>query len=126
MDAPIEEGYFIEDTYTTHSIIRAKERAGLNKRKAAKMMEIAKTRGIQSEDCTWSVDRRFLDSRTTDRSVAVAFNGFCFIFDREMTKCITMFRLPRNFGQKKTYYKADTRKYKNYVDDCEYSYLCER
>lgn len=75
---------------------------------------------LRSEDCTWSVDRKFLDKKSTEVSVAVAFNGYCFIYERETMKCITMFRLPKNFGQKKTYYKADKRKYKYNFDYCEY------
>lgn len=120
MDMLMYSEYQTDYNYTNHSIIRAKERAGLNKKKAAKMMEIAKTRGKRSEDCTWSVDRRFLDKKSTEVSVAVAFNGYCFIYERETMKCITMFRLPKNFGQKKTYYKADKRKYKYNFDYCEY------
>lgn len=104
---------------TTHSISRAKERAGLNKRKASKMMEIAKTRGIKSEDCTWSVDKKFLENRTNDVVMAIAYNGFCFIYLKENMKCITMYKLPKNFGQKKTQYKSYIRKYRNFYDRYE-------
>ena len=104
---------------TTHSIVRAKERAGLNRKKATKMIEVAKIRGIHSEECTWSVDRRFLESRTNDVTFAVAYNGYCFIYLRENQKCLTMYRLPKNFGQKKTQYKSNMKKNKNVFEYCE-------
>ena len=52
-----------------HSINRSKERAGLNKKKAEKMMELARERWIGYEECKWSLDRNFLISRTTDATV---------------------------------------------------------
>ncbi len=96
-----------ENSY--HSINRAKERAGLNRKKAEKMMSLARGRGIGYEDCKWSLDRQFLISRTTDTTVALAYNGYCFIFDRDTCNCITMYLLPKSFGKKKTFYKNSRR-----------------
>lgn len=94
-----------------HSVKRAKERIGLSCRKAEKLIELARTRGIRSDECRWSVDRNFLESKTNKDAIAVAYNGFCFIFDRDTYRCITLFRLPKCFGKKKTYYKTPYRKY---------------
>lgn len=111
---------YLDDNCTTHSISRAKERAGLNKKKAGRMMEVAKTRGVKSENCKWSVDKKFLENRTNNEVVAIAYNGFCFIYLKENMKCITMYRLPKNFGQKKTQYKSHTKREKNICNCCGY------
>ncbi len=93
-----------EEENTYHSINRAKERAGLNRKKAEKMMELARSRGIGFEDCKWSLDRMFLINRTNEVAVALAYNGYCFIFNRDTADCITMYALPKYFGKKKTFY----------------------
>ncbi|MBQ8947740.1 MAG: hypothetical protein IJ058_13170 [Lachnospiraceae bacterium] len=90
-----------------HSIGRAKERAGLSRKKAEKMMNLARERGIGFEDCRWSLDRTFLLNRTNDVAVALAFNGYCFIFRRGTAECITMYQLPNHFGKKKTFYGSN-------------------
>lgn len=88
-----------------HSISRAKERAGLNIKKAQKLMDLARERGIGCEECRWSLDRQFLANRTNDTAKAVAYNGYCFIFDKVTNNCITMYGLPQYFGKKKkTFY----------------------
>ena len=112
-------GWLEEDSL--HSVRRAKQRAGLNKKKALRMMELAKTRGITSEECSWSKDRKFLENRSNEDSIAVAYNGYCFILDRPTMNCITMFKLPRCFGKKKTYYKENKRQH-NYCFEIEYAY----
>ena len=101
-----------ENSY--HSIGRAKERAGLSRKKAEKMMNLARERGIGFEDCRWSLDRTFLLNRTNEVAVALAFNGYCFIFDRETCNCITMYLLPKTFGKKKTFYQSGKRKTNRY------------
>ena len=45
-----------------------------------------------------------------DTAKAIAYNGFCFIFDRETNTCITMYGLPPYFGKKKTFYKQEGRR----------------
>ncbi len=101
-----------ENTY--HSLNRAKERAGLNRKKAEKMMELARERGIGYEDCKWSLDRMFLISRTTDTTKAIAYNGYCFIFDKDTCNCITMYLLPKHFGKKKTFYNTGKKEPREY------------
>ena len=95
---------------TIHSINRAKERAGLSRKKAEKMMNLARTRGIGYEGCRWSLDRMFLINRSNEVALALAYNGYCFIFNRETAECITMYPLPKHFGKKKTYYGTSDRK----------------
>lgn len=102
-----------------HSYSRAKERAGLNRKRAEKMIERARFRGIGYEDCTWSLDKKFLLRKTDDETKALAYNGYCFIFDRESLQCITMFPLPKHFGKKKTFYYSDN---ENYSTSCELAY----
>lgn len=97
-----------ENTY--HSLSRAKERAGLSRKKAEKMMSLARERGIGFEDCKWSVDRTYLVQKSTAGKKALAFNGFCFIFDVDTYECITMFPLPKCFGKKKTFFAESDRK----------------
>ena len=95
-----------EEENTMHSLDRAKERAGFNRKKAEKMMELARTRGIGFEDCKWSLDRMFLLNRTNEAAIALAYNGYCFIFNRDTADCITMYALPKHFGKKKTFYST--------------------
>ncbi|MCR5595534.1 MAG: hypothetical protein K6G12_06785 [Lachnospiraceae bacterium] len=97
-----------ENSY--HSLSRAKERAGLNRKKAEKMINLARERGTGYEDCRWSIDRYFLLCRTNDVCLALAYNGFCFIFDRNTANCITMYPLPKDFGKKKTFYAKSNRR----------------
>lgn len=103
MDGILYSGWIEEDT--KHSLIRAKERAGLNEKRARKMMELARQRGIRSEECRWNIDKEFLDSRCNEEVEAVAYNGYCFVLDRMTKHCITVFPLPKDFGKKKTYYR---------------------
>lgn len=89
-----------------HSYIRAKQRAGLNRKKAERMIDLARKRGIESNECSWSLDKKFLDRKSDVYTRAVAYNGFCFIFDRNSYECVTIFPLPKYFGKKKTFYKT--------------------
>lgn len=92
-----------------HSFLRSKQRGGLSRKKASRMMELARTRGITYEECGWSMDKQYLQNHTTVDAVAVAYNGFCFILKRENGKCITMFELPRWFGHKKRMFRQEDR-----------------
>lgn len=111
-------GWLEEDTQ--HSLVRAKERAGLNEKRARKMMDLARQRGIRSEECRWNVDKEFLESRSNDEVEAVAYNGYCFILERMTKHCITVFVLPKDFGKKKTYYRTVTRRVIRLDDACCY------
>ena len=101
-------GWLEEDSQ--NSIDRVKERAGLNKKRARKMMDLARARGIRSHECHWNVDRNFMESKCNDEVEAVAYNGYCFILERQTMHCITVFALPKNFGKKKTYYDKTSRR----------------
>ena len=81
----------------------------MSRKKALKMMELARKRGITSEECRWSLDKKYLESRSDADVIAVAFNGYCFIMERSTMNCITMYRLPKRFGKKKTFYKTTTK-----------------
>lgn len=111
-----ENGWLEEDSWT--SITRAKELAGLNRKRAVKMMDLARARGITSDQCKWSSDRRYLENRSTEKKVAVAFNGYCFIMERASMNCITIQRLPKDFGRKKTCYSNAKR------DDWKCEWAC--
>ena len=60
-----------------------------------------------AEACRWSLDRSYLSKRTDEAVVAIAYNGYCFIFDRKNYACITLYELPKWFGKKKVFYYAD-------------------
>ncbi len=94
-----------------HSYIRAKQRAGLNRKRAERMIDLARKRGIESDECSWAIDKRFLDRKSDVYTKAVAYNGYCFIFDRNSYECVTIFPLPKCFGKKKTFYKSSCKDY---------------
>lgn len=114
------EGWLEYDS--RHSIYRAKERMGISEKRAIRMFDLARRRGIRSIDCKWSVDRRFLEIKSSEEVEAIAFNGYCFILDRMTMNCITMFPLPKDFGKKKTYYQNNKElKHKGNLWDKEYA-----
>lgn len=113
------EGWLEKDSI--HSIYRAKQRMGINEKKAIRMFDLARKRGIKSEDCKWSVDRKFLEIKSNDDVEAIAFNGYCFIVERMTMNCITIFSLPKDFGKRKTYYQSNKdKKYKGRYWNEEY------
>lgn len=95
--------------WTEHYIERSKERLGVNAKRALKLAKLAWERGIRSGNCRWSVDRRFLEQKSGVEKEAIAFNGFCYIFHRsnKSVNCITVFRLPKDFGKKKSRYYSN-------------------
>ena len=99
-----------------HSYKRAKERAGLPRKRAERMIELARTRGMEYTDCSWSIDKHFLERKSDEETKAVAYNGYCFILNRETLACITMFALPKHFGKKKTFYGAKDADYRQEYD----------
>ena len=98
-----------------HSYVRAKERAGLKRERAERMIGLARVRGKSYEECTWSLDRKYLYKKTDDETIALAYNGYCFIFSRDTKQCITIIDLPKRFGKKKTFYAGKR-------DGAEYAY----
>ena len=82
-----------------HSIDRAKERTGVNERKAHKMIKRALERGKKAEDYS-SWERDYLQGECRENSTAIAYNNFCFIVN-EKGICVTLYPLPAWFGKKK-------------------------
>ena len=104
-----------------HSLERAKERQKLkNQRAAERNMDRALRNGKRAEDCS-SWERNFLLHESHDDCVAVAYNGFCYIFN-EQDVCVTLYPLPPWFEKKKRFVgKERIRDYKryqsNFLDD---------
>lgn len=90
-----------------HSLARAKERAGLNEKKAKRMIDNAIERGKRAADCHYSSDRKFLEAKSVHGRTAIAYNDWCFIVDLEAKIWITLLELPKDFGKKKSYYRAE-------------------
>ena len=88
-----------ETMATFHSLERAKQRAGLNERRAYKMIDLALTRGKTAASFS-SWERDYLENTAQADRVAVAFNNYCYIFS-DAGRCLTMYPLPKWFGKKK-------------------------
>ena len=84
---------------TVHSLDRAKERAGLNEKRAYKMIELALERGKTAENFT-SWEKEYLQRECKDGVIAIAYNNYCYIVNEEGF-CITLYPLPAWFGKKK-------------------------
>ena len=98
---------------TLHSLERAKERMGLNKKAALKQIKHALERGKTYEQFS-SWEKNFLSKEAYGDCIAIAYNGFCYIFNNE-NDCITMYQLPVWFGKKKHFDgKNRIRNYKSY------------
>ena len=98
---------------TIHCIDRAKERAGINEKKAERMVALAMERG-KTADAFTSWERNYLKGEETDECIAVAFAGFCYLISYS-GECITMYPLPAWFGKKKHFNgKERIRDYKKY------------
>lgn len=103
---------------TLHGIERTMERTGLSEKRAVKLVRLALERGIHAEDCKWTADRRYLQSLSSERAEAIAYNSYCFIVNKEDNRLITMYRIPFNdFNVKKTRYNSA--KYRKMVDNLE-------
>ena len=98
---------------TIHSLDRAKERLGMNKKVAIKQIRLALERGKTSEEFS-SWERNFLGKEAYDGCKAIAYNGYCYIFN-DMDICVTMYPLPVWFGKKKHFDgKNRIKNYKSY------------
>lgn len=91
---------------TRHYLDRAKERVGYNEKRATKLLSNAIDRGITEKQCKYSSDRCFLENRNSDNCKAIAYNGWCFIIDKNSNRCMTIVPLPKDFGRKKRYYEV--------------------
>ncbi len=85
-----------------HCYKRAKERTGMNRKRTERMADLAKERGITFLECKRAADRKYLQHRTKGNTVAIAYNGCCFIMDKKDSECVTMYKLPKWFGKRKT------------------------
>ena len=104
---------------TYHCIERAKERLGLNERKAIKMIELAIERGKTCDEFT-SWERNYLEKECRDGSFPVVYNDFCYILSNSCI-CITLFPLPIWFGKKKRFDgKEKVRNAKKYSKSYDY------
>ena len=84
-----------------HSRERANERLSVkNTREFQRRVDLAFTRGKRAEDLHRSIDRRYLVNKSGENREAVAFDGACYIFDRETALCVTVYPLPHAFGRK--------------------------
>lgn len=90
-----------ETKASIHSIERSKERIGLNAKRAERQIELAYKRGKRAADYSRSKDREYLERKSrNNHTEAVAYNGYCYIFDLNNKVCITVFPLPNKFDKK--------------------------
>lgn len=95
---------------TMHYISRSKTRGGINSKRAIRMAELAWSRGCRINECRWSEDKKYLLKKSNEQIEAIAYNGFCYLFSKSDLKCITVYKLPKDFGRKKTkYHKIKTK-----------------
>lgn len=87
---------------TDHYLKRSKERMNLCAKKAERVANLAYWRGYRAKDCKKACDIRFLESKSFPEihHEAVAYNGYCFIFDFESRLVLTVYPLPEYFGKK--------------------------
>ena len=106
---------------TIHCINRAKERAGVNEKRAERMVALAMERG-KTADAFTSWERSYLKGEETEEYIAVAFAGYCYLISYT-GHCVTMYPLPSWFGKKKHFDgKERIRDYKKY---CKSNYKYE-
>lgn len=102
---------------TIHSIERAKERIGLNEKKATKQIALALERGKAAQEFR-SMERSFLEGECKYGNTAIAYNNFCYIFSEDGV-CVTLYPLPIWFGKKKQFNgKEKVRNPKKYTKYC--------
>ena len=109
-------------TGTVHSYEQIKSRFGYSLKKGERRMALALERGKRADDFKTAEERNFLEVKAREGSFAVAYDGKCFVFS-EMSRCITVYQLPRWFDKKKYYEgKVRIRKSKNYMRYCGYAW----
>ncbi len=84
---------------TKHSVVRMKDRLGVNERKAKKRISDAIKRGLRAEAFS-SWERSFLTKEAHGDCTALAYNGYCYIVNDDNI-CVTLYPLPAWFGKKK-------------------------
>ena len=81
---------------TDHAYLRAAERIGLSKRKAAELMRSAQRQGIAPLNCPPGPLRDYLiDKQLDNEHRRIKFyEGYIFVFASTSTKCITVYKAP--------------------------------
>lgn len=102
------------NTVSKHYISRAKERTGVkNIRTNERIADLALLRGKRSEDFSRR-EQEYLSRRESQDCLAIAYNGFCYIFSQDH-HCITTYALPEWFGRRPHYAgKEEIRDFKKY------------
>lgn len=112
---------------TLHSIERAKERIGLNEKKAHRKINLALERGKDSTKFS-SYEKKYLERISKNDCKAIAYDNFCYIVNHEGF-CVTIIPLPDWFEKKKNFDGKTTIKnqkkyvnyYERYSDDFTYA-----
>ena len=107
---------------TIHSLNRAKERAGMNKDRANRFMDLAYNRGMTAGEMPWR-ERCYMESKEKEASsTAIYYNGYIFIWGNDEVS-ITLFHAPEWFfekhhcdGKKQI---RNIRKYRRFYDNGE-------
>lgn len=81
-----------------HCVQRLEERAVLKRESAEISVQKAFDKGLTAYNCK-AIEKKYLQEKSSDLIIAVAYNGLCYIFDRESHICITAYTLPRWFGR---------------------------
>lgn len=110
------------NTVSKHYINRAKERTTIkNRRTNERIADLALLRGKRSENYNHR-EQKYLSNREGRDCLAIAYNGFCYIFSQEHC-CITTYALPEWFGKRPHYAgKVIIRDFKKY---CKYNQALE-
>ena len=113
---------------TLHSLERAKSRMGINTKPAIKQIKHALERGKTFKDFS-SWERKYLEKEAYGDCIAIAYNGYCYIFSNDNT-CVTLYPLPSWFGKKKHFDgKNKIKNFKHYsknlIEKCDREYFYE-
>ena len=87
---------------TVHSVMRAKQRFGYNRKTAEHLIRNAIERGKTAEDFRTGKEREWIEQCCSEGIGAAIYNGFCFILTDEK-KCVTLYRVPYWFGKRGIY-----------------------
>lgn len=86
---------------TRHALERTEERLEYSGKRAERLVERAWERGKRREDYENGKSKSFLSKKSGDGVIAVFFGDSIFIFNRQEKSCITCYKAPMWFGQKK-------------------------
>ena len=82
-----------------HSLERAKERLGFNRKYAASIIENGIQRGQAACSFRVGAEREWLEKRSQNGCQALVYNGLCIIVSPN-GNCVTVYELPPWFGKK--------------------------